>query len=225
MNRTSVWLGIAVGTLTFLVVAFFMIIVAISPSYACEVPVASPVRFPVLSRRRRRRHTTTAVQPRRQPAPHAHLDRPMEHQTSHQRGQYRGHGQSARYPTRGWVIALATAMQESTLRNLANSSVRGLDGLTSRGRRQTTTIPWDCSNNAASARWRRLLGNCERTHDSQHVGDEVLQRHAQSPQLADQVRDRCRANSATFGFSRRLRQMGIPGRHARDQTGGRDLDL
>ena len=33
-------------------------------------------------------------------------------------------GQDMKVPARGWVIALATAMQESGLRNLANSSVR-----------------------------------------------------------------------------------------------------
>src|SRR3546814_4028995 len=32
-------------------------------------------------------------------------------------------GQDMKVPARGWVIALATAMQESALRNLANSTV------------------------------------------------------------------------------------------------------
>ncbi|MEV4491677.1 M23 family metallopeptidase [Micromonospora coxensis] len=34
-------------------------------------------------------------------------------------------GQEMKVPPRGWVIAVATAMQESALRNLANSTVRG----------------------------------------------------------------------------------------------------
>ncbi|MGK5743237.1 M23 family metallopeptidase [Micromonospora sp. URMC 103] len=42
-------------------------------------------------------------------------------------------GQDMKVPPRGWVIAVATAMQESGLRNLANSTVRGSQTLPNEG--------------------------------------------------------------------------------------------
>ena len=42
-------------------------------------------------------------------------------------------GQDMKVPPRGWVIAVATAMQESALRNLANSTVAGSGSLSNEG--------------------------------------------------------------------------------------------
>ncbi|KWV34121.1 M23 family metallopeptidase [Micromonospora rifamycinica] len=42
-------------------------------------------------------------------------------------------GQDMRVPPRGWVIAVATAMQESALRNLSNSTVAGSRGIPNEG--------------------------------------------------------------------------------------------
>ncbi|MEU8375553.1 M23 family metallopeptidase [Micromonospora sp. NPDC048894] len=42
-------------------------------------------------------------------------------------------GQEMKVPPRGWVIAVATAMQESALRNLSNSTVAGSSGIPNEG--------------------------------------------------------------------------------------------
>ncbi|MBA3489214.1 MAG: hypothetical protein H0T78_06645, partial [Longispora sp.] len=110
MNRTSVWAGIALGTLTFIVVSFFLIIVAISPSYGCVSPVASASSASGTT-------SASTAQPILAPIGPWNIQQVANAATIIASGKARG------IPARGWVIALATSMQESTLRNLANSDV------------------------------------------------------------------------------------------------------
>lgn len=109
MTRGSVWTGIALGTLTLVSVTFLMVVVALGPSYACQNPMPS--------------NSASSGTPRTSlisgPTAIGSWNAQQVANAAAIVATAKGRG----IPPRGWVIALATAMQESTLKNLANSNV------------------------------------------------------------------------------------------------------
>ena len=103
-------------------------------------------------------------------------------------------------PPRGWVIALATAMQESALRNLANSSRAGVSGPAARGRRRRPRL-------AGAVPAAAGLGQRRRTDDAPRTRPASSTRSCvEGRRLGAAAADRGGAAGAGQRLPRRVRQ-------------------